>query len=73
MSGDPYCPRCGGALEHDAVDIGVGTMYGPAFCVDCGWSEDSGDPAQNLFDDPEITDESDTGSHRNNRTRAKEG
>ena len=37
------------------------------------WSEDSGDPAQNLFDDPEITDESDTGSHRNNRTRAKEG
>ena len=69
MSGDPYCPRCGGALEHEAVDIGVGTMYGPAFCIDCGWSEDSGDPAQNLFDDPQDTDEPDQGNRRSGRPR----
>lgn len=46
---DPYCPRCGGALEQDAVDIGVGTMYGPAFCIDCGWSEDAAESG-NLWD-----------------------
>lgn len=35
------CPKCGGETYQDAVDIGVGTLYGPLGCVECGWSEDS--------------------------------
>lgn len=38
---DDKCPVCGGELERDAVDIGVGTQYGPAGCRDCGWVEPS--------------------------------
>lgn len=34
------CPGCGkDSLERDAVDIGVGTQYGPWHCLECGWSE----------------------------------
>ena len=51
MATDAYCPSCGGALDHDAVDIGVGTMVGPSFCPNCGWSEDCG-PEENFLDSP---------------------
>lgn len=27
------------SLCREEVDIGVGTMYGPASCENCGWSE----------------------------------
>jgi predicted nucleic-acid-binding Zn-ribbon protein len=35
------CPKCGGETYQDSVDIGVGVIYGPLGCVECGWSEDS--------------------------------
>jgi hypothetical protein len=34
---------CGGELGHDEVDIGVGTVYGPEYCIECGWCTDCGD------------------------------
>ncbi len=38
----PQCPKCNGEyLDRDEVDIGVGFIYGPYGCFDCGWSEDS--------------------------------
>lgn len=37
------CPRCGGELTRDAVDIGVGVQYGPAGCPDCYWLENKAD------------------------------
>ena len=37
---DERCPNCGSVnVERDAVDIGVGTQYGPLGCFDCGWYE----------------------------------
>ena len=36
---DP-CPKCGGDTHQDCVDIGVGRIYGPRGCIECGWSED---------------------------------
>lgn len=33
------CPRCSGPLDRDEVDIGVGTLYGPAGCPHCHWTE----------------------------------
>lgn len=33
------CPKCGGELVRDEVDIGVGVMLGPAGCPDCHWME----------------------------------
>ena len=43
--GEPKCPMCGGKLDHDEVDIGVGVQWGPEFCIDCGWCADCGDEA----------------------------
>lgn len=35
------CPKCGCKdLPRDGVDVGVGVMYGPYGCPECGWSED---------------------------------
>lgn len=34
------CPKCGGETWQDSADIGVGIIYGPRGCVECGWSED---------------------------------
>lgn len=28
------CPECGGPLEWDEVDIGVGVQRGPEWCLD---------------------------------------
>lgn len=33
------CPKCKGDCWQDSVDVGVGTIYGPWGCPDCGWSE----------------------------------
>lgn len=35
------CPKCGGETCQDSVDVGVGIIYGPLGCIDCGWSEDA--------------------------------
>jgi len=38
------CPQCGGELECDMVDIGVGEMQvGPWGCPACHWFEGKGD------------------------------
>lgn len=34
------CPNCNDECYRDAVDVGVGTIYGPWGCT-CGWSEDA--------------------------------
>lgn len=33
------CPSCGGMCHRDSADIGVGVVYGPWGCPECGWSE----------------------------------
>lgn len=35
------CPECNGDCYRDEVDIGVGILYGPWGCTECGWSQDS--------------------------------
>ncbi len=38
------CSECGSPnCSRDEVDIGVGTMYGPWHCLDCGWAEPGAD------------------------------
>ncbi len=39
MGDTDLCPVCGAQTERSAVDIGVGTQYGPAQCFECGWSD----------------------------------
>lgn len=40
MTNEPkQCPKCEGECYRDEVDIGVGIMYGPWGCIECGWSE----------------------------------
>lgn len=34
------CPECGGSIMREEVDVGVGTLRGPACCERCGWSEE---------------------------------
>jgi hypothetical protein len=34
------CPKCGGEMHQDSADVGVGVIYGPRGCIECGWSED---------------------------------
>lgn len=34
------CPKCGGRCDRDSVDVGIGIMFGPYGCEECGWSED---------------------------------
>ena len=36
---DVTCPKCGGETWQDSADVGVGVIYGPRGCGDCGWSE----------------------------------
>ncbi len=40
------CPNCekqgiDSECHQDSVDVGVGVIYGPWGCPECGWSEDS--------------------------------
>lgn len=34
------CPHCGDTCDRESVDVGIGMMYGPWGCSNCGWSED---------------------------------
>lgn len=34
------CPKCGEECWRESVDVGVGIIYGPFGCSNCGWSED---------------------------------
>lgn len=41
MSEPPMaCPHCGDTCDRESVDVGIGIMYGPWGCSNCGWSED---------------------------------
>ena len=33
------CPNCGQDSESEGVDVGVGYVYPPLHCFNCGWSE----------------------------------
>lgn len=34
------CPKCGSEnIYREEADVGVGTVYGPYHCNDCGWVE----------------------------------
>lgn len=35
------CEKCGYPCDRDEVDVGVGVIYGPWGCFNCGWSEDA--------------------------------
>lgn len=48
------CPICGAPCERHAVDIGVGTQYGPWFCLECAWAEASDDPGLIVNDDGDL-------------------
>jgi hypothetical protein len=34
------CKNCGNDCDRDEVDVGIGVIYGPYGCYQCGWSED---------------------------------
>jgi len=34
------CPKCNEDCDREEVDVGVGIIYGPWGCPNCGWSED---------------------------------
>lgn len=34
------CPVCGADAWRESADVGVGIIYGPFGCSECGWSED---------------------------------
>jgi hypothetical protein len=38
MGESERCPNCGGELEYDEVDIGVGTLQGNPGCPSCHWT-----------------------------------
>lgn len=35
----PTCPVCGGRASRPEADVGVGIIFGPASCENCGWVE----------------------------------
>lgn len=35
------CPHCGEACDRESADVGIGVIYGPWGCANCGWSSDS--------------------------------
>ena len=45
------CPKCGGEVNREEADVGVGIIYGPAYCMDpdCGW--DSNPPEFPVYHD----------------------
>lgn len=49
------CPKCRSKdIDRDSVDIGIGILYGPWGCINCGWSED---PAYDLSKGRDPVDE----------------
>jgi len=55
MSDDEKCPKCGGELERDEADVGVGIVYGPAGCPACFWVEDPLRVVRDVNEDPPET------------------
>lgn len=47
------CPKCQQECWRDEVDVGVGWIYGPWGCGNCGWSED---PEYDLSNGQNATD-----------------
>lgn len=39
MSDLRNCPKCGEECDRQSVDVGIGIIYGPWGCSNCGWSE----------------------------------
>lgn len=39
MSDVRNCPHCAESCDRESCDIGVGRIYGPWGCSNCGWSE----------------------------------
>jgi len=37
------CPQCGQECEQEEVDIGVGTLKGPPYCLFCHWDASEGE------------------------------
>jgi len=37
------CRLCGGQIWQESVDVGVGMIYGPAWCEDCGMDPELAD------------------------------
>jgi hypothetical protein len=47
------CPHCDSECWREDADVGVGIIYGPWGCPDCGWSESSD---YDLRDGPKTTE-----------------
>lgn len=47
------CERCGNECDRDEVDVGVGVVYGPWGCYECGWSSDPRYDLQNIEQPPD--------------------
>lgn len=57
MTASTVCPDCKfDSLDWQEVDIGVGVMKGPAWCInpECGWGEETG---TNLISEIDAHDE----------------
>lgn len=39
MSDQFHCPKCGTECWRESADVGVGVIYGPWGCPQCGWSD----------------------------------
>ena len=49
------CPVCGERLTRPEADVGVGIIYGPPVCENCGWSEPG--PMPDLLKDDDGDDD----------------
>ena len=45
------CPKCGEECVQIEVDIGVGIMYGPPHCDNCGWTPEKENDILKLKED----------------------
>jgi hypothetical protein len=52
------CPKCKSECFREDVDVGVGIIYGPYGCAQCGWSED---PYYNSSNGPPEAEREDPG------------
>ncbi len=35
------CPKCNEECDRDEVNVGVGIIYGPWYCLNCFWHEEN--------------------------------
>jgi predicted nucleic-acid-binding Zn-ribbon protein len=43
MTKKELCPECGqDSIDRNEVDVGVGVMTSPSWCMACGWTEEFG-------------------------------